>query len=128
MWQEYNPNPLNNHADDCTVRALCKALDMTWDQAYARLVRKGFEMCVMPSNRAVFNAILRENGFTRYALPDTCPDCYTLADFANDNPTGLYVACTSDHVITIIDGTIYDAWNSEGEIPLYVWRKDDNNA
>lgn len=128
MLIHYNVNPTGRHVGDCTVRALSKALDLTWDQAYAMLAAQGFIMCDMPSSNAVFGAILKQNGFSRYAIPDTCPDCYTLQDFCNDNPQGLFVVGMSGHVATVIDGNIYDAWNSENEIVIYVWRKDENNA
>lgn len=37
MWQFYNPNPHGNRVIDCTVRALCKALDTDWDTAYCMI-------------------------------------------------------------------------------------------
>lgn len=125
MWELFINNPTGKHVGDCTVRALCKALDLEWDKAYMKLAAKGFEVCDMPSSNAVFGAVLRENGFKRETIPNECPDCYTLEDFANDHPTGTYVVGMSGHVATVIDGVIYDAWHSEAEIPLFVWRKDD---
>ena len=125
MWELYNTNPASRHVGDCTVRALCKALDIEWDKAYMKLAAKGFEMCDMPSSNAVFGAVLRENGFKRETIPNECPDCYTLEDFANDHPTGTYVVGMSGHVATVIDGVIYDAWHSENEVPIFVWVKDE---
>lgn len=125
MWQLYNENPSGRHVGDCTVRALGKALDLPWDRAYAMLVAKGFEMCDMPSSNAVFGAILKEHGFRRETIPDSCPECYTLEDFANDHPEGLFVVGMSGHVACVDSGVIFDAWHSEREIPIYVWRKED---
>lgn len=125
MWQLYNKNPSGRHVGDCTVRALGKALDLPWDRAYAMLAAKGFEMCDMPSSNAVFGAVLKEHGFRRETIPDSCPECYTLEDFAGDHPEGLFVVGMSGHVATVKDGVIYDAWHSEREIPVYVWRKED---
>ena len=125
MWELYNTNPTGKHVGDCTVRALTKALDLTWDQAYSMLAMQGYIMGDMPSSNAVFGAVLRANGFTREVIPNECPDCYTLEDFANDHPVGTFVVGMSGHVATVIDGVIYDAWHSESEIPIYVWRKDE---
>ena len=125
MWELYNPNPTARHVGDCTVRSLSRALGLTWDRAYAMLAAKGFEMCDMPSSNAVFGAVLKAHGFKREAIPNECPDCYTLEDFANDHPVGLFVVGMSGHVATVEDGVIYDAWHSENEIPIYVWRKED---
>lgn len=125
MLEYYNPNPAGRHVGDCTVRALSKALDISWEQAYAKLAKNGFLMGDMPSSNSVFGSVLRENGFKRETIPNECPDCYTLAEFARDHPEGTYVVGMSGHVAAVIDGTIYDAWNSEAEIPIYMWRKDD---
>lgn len=125
MWELYNTNPTGKHVGDCAVRALTKALDLTWDQAYSMLAMQGYIMGDMPSSNAVFGAVLKANGFTREVIPNECPDCYTLEDFANDHPAGTFVVGMSGHVATVIDGVIYDAWHSESEIPIYVWRKDE---
>lgn len=125
MWELYNTNPTGKHVGDCTVRALTKALDLSWDQAYSMLAMQGYIMGDMPSSNAVFGAVLKANGFTREVIPNECPDCYTLEDFANDHPAGTFVVGMSGHVATVIDGVIYDAWHSENEIPIYVWRKDE---
>lgn len=125
MWELYNTNPTGKHVGDCTVRALTKALDLTWDQAYSMLAMQGYIMGDMPSSNAVFGAVLKAHGFKREIIPNECPDCYTLEDFANDHPAGTFVVGMSGHVATVIDGVIYDAWHSENEVPIYVWRKDE---
>lgn len=37
MWKPYNPNPVGRSVGDCAVRAIAKALDVTWEkgQSYA---------------------------------------------------------------------------------------------
>ena len=123
MLEFYNIIPTGRHVGDCTVRALTKALDLDWETAYALLCLQGFVMHDMPSSNAVFGAVLKENGFAKAVIPDTCPDCYTLEDFANDHSKGLFVVGMSGHVATVEDGVIYDAWDSRSEIPIYVWAK-----
>ena len=53
----YNPNPKGDRVGDCTVRAICKALDLSWPAAYAGLAAKGYEMSDMPSSNAVWARI-----------------------------------------------------------------------
>ena len=83
----------------------------------------GYGMGDMSSSNSVWGAVLRQNGFSRKAIPDTCPDCYTFADFARDNPEGVFVLGTGTHVATVKDGVLYDSWDSRSEIPQYVWYK-----
>ena len=126
MWQYYNPNPTGRSVGDCAVRAIAKALDIDWETAYLLTSKNGFSMGDMPSSDSVWGAVLRQHGFYRANIPNTCPDCYTFADFARDNPNGVYVLGTGTHTATVIDGIIYDSWNSSNEIPIYFWyRKED---
>lgn len=126
MWVRYNANPDGRNVGDCTIRALSLALGQTWEQTYVGLALEGFAMGDMPSANHVWGAYLRRKGFRRRILPDTCPDCYTVADFARDHPSGTYLLALDGHVVCLIDGDWYDTWDSGGKTPLYYWtRKDD---
>lgn len=121
MWIEFNNNPTGRRVGDCAVRAVSKALGVDWETAYSMIATNGFSMGDMPSSNSVWGAVLRQNGFYRQSIPDTCPDCYTAEDFCRDNPKGTFVLGFGTHVATVIDGNIYDAWDSSKEIPQYVW-------
>lgn len=121
MWIKYNPNPTGRNVGDCAVRAVAKALGTDWENAYAMIVENGYAMGDMPSADSVWGAVLRQNGFYRKAIPNTCPDCYTAADFCLDNPYGTFVLAFGGHVATVVDGNLYDSWNSSQMIPVYVW-------
>lgn len=122
---EYNPNPTGRKVGDCAVRAVAKALGVDWEMAYVLIASNGFAMGDMPSSNSVWGAVLRQNGFYKMAIPDSCPDCYTFEDFARENPNGIFVLGTGSHVATVIDGNLYDVYDSSREIPVFVWfRKD----
>ena len=123
VFIEYNPNPVSRKVGDCTVRAVAKALDIDWETAYVKMAVNGFSMGDMPSSDSVWGAVLRHNGFKKEIIPNTCPDCYTAEDFAKDNPVGTFVLGFGGHVTTVVDGNLYDSWDSSKEIPAYVWRK-----
>lgn len=123
MWVKWNPNPAGRNVGDCSVRAVAKALSVEWETAYAMLVASGYWMCDMPSSDAVWGAVLRKYGFIRESVPDTCPDCYTADDFCRDHPDGVFVLGFGGHVATVVDGDIYDAWDSSHEVPQFVWRR-----
>lgn len=121
MWIEYNKNPTGRRVGDCAVRAISVALDVDWETAYSMMAVNGFAMGDMPSANSVWGAVLRQNGFYREAVPNSCPDCYTAEDFCKDHPQGTYVLGFGNHVATVIDGNIYDSWNSSQECPQYYW-------
>lgn len=121
MWIKYNPNPTGRTVGDCAVRAVSAALGIDWEEAYNLIADAGYNMGDMPSSNSVWGAVLRQHGFYRAAIPNTCPDCYTAADFANEHPVGIFVLGFGTHVATIVDGNLYDSWNSLNEIPQYYW-------
>lgn len=120
-WKEYNPNPTARRVGDCAVRAVAKALGVDWETAYSMISAAGFGMGDMPSSDSVWGAVLRQNGFYREAIPNTCPNCYTVAEFATEHPNGVYVLALGGHVVTVENGDWYDTWNSGNEIPMYYW-------
>lgn len=126
MWIPYNPNPTGRNVEDCSVRAITKALGVDWETAYALIAQNGYRMGDMMHSNSVWGALLREHGFYRSALPNTCPSCYTAEDFARDNPHGVFVLGFGRHVATVVDGNIYDSWDSSKEIPQYYWYKKED--
>ena len=126
MWIEYNPNPTGRKVGDCAVRAVAKALGISWEDAYIMIADNGLAMGDMPSSDSVWGAVLRQHGFYRTSIPNTCPDCYTAADFCRDYPYGTYVLGFGGHVATVIKGNLYDAWDSSNEIPQFVWFRKEN--
>ena len=126
VFVEYNPNPTLRRVGDCAVRAVAAALGIDWETAYALIAANGFQMGDLPSSDSVWGSVLRQNGFYRAAIPNSCPDCYTAEDFAKDNPKGIFVLGFGGHVATIRDGRLYDSWDSSREVPQFYWyRKDD---
>ena len=124
----YNPNPLKKDTIDCTVRAISKLFDLTWDRAFMKIVLEAFQQKSMPTADAVWGNYLRKNGYQRHIIPDMCPECYTVAEFAKDHPVGKYLLKTHEHVIAVCDGDYYDTFDSGNEVPIYYWERIANNA
>lgn len=125
MYSHFNPNPCGKNVGDCTVRAISKATGMEWGEVYLRLCIQGYLDGDMPSANACWGRYLRSIGYRRYIAPDTCPDCYTVRQFAEDHPVGTYILALSGHVVCVLDGVIWDSWDSSNENVLYYWVKED---
>lgn len=78
----------------------------------------------IPSANHAWGSYLHKLGYHRHVIPDQCPDCYSVADFANDNPIGTFILGTGTHVVAVIDGSYYDTWDSGEEVPVYYWKKE----
>ena len=77
----------------------------------------------MPSANYVWGSYLRRCGWKRYTLPNSCPDCYTVAQFAKDHSDGTYILAMATHVVCVQNGDWLDTWDSGDEVPLYYWQK-----
>lgn len=130
MWIKWNPNPAANRTEDCAIRAVAAALNVDWDTAFDLIAFNAKRMGETMHKDAAWGSVLRQHGFHRAVIPNTCPDCYTAADFCLEHPRGVYVLGFGGHTAAVVDGALLDTWNSSDEIPVYYWyrRKDDANG
>ena len=124
-WRYYNPNPAGLHIGDCVVRAISAVTDQDWEQTYTGLALQGYALSDLPHANHVWRAYLRSKGYDVAAIPNTCPNCYTVGDFADEHPEGRYVLGTGTHAVAAIDGVIWDTYDSRSLIPIvYFYKKE----
>lgn len=121
MFIYFNSNPSGKSTGDCVIRAISKVLERSWQQIYLDLCVQGYLMADWGSSNPVWDTYLRGKGFDRAVIPNTCPDCFTISDFAHENPQGVYIVATGTHAVAVVDGNIYDSWDSSNEIPTYYY-------
>ena len=126
MYVYRNLNPYNKHVGDCVIRAIANTMEADWVDVYDDITRLGKILKDMPSSNHVWGIYLKNNGYRKHIIPNTCPDCYSVKDFCKDNPVGTFVLGFGGHVATVKNGKIYDSWNSSNEIPIYIWYKKDH--
>ena len=125
MYSYYNANPYKIRVGDCVIRAISKALNQPWEDTYIDLTIQGYLMGDLLSSNAVWGAYLKSKGFTRDIISNDCPECYTIQDFCNEYPQGTYVIGTGSHAVAVVDGQIFDTWDSSDETPIYFYRKEE---
>ena len=123
MWVKYNDNPTLNITRDCAIRAVGVALDISWGQAFILLASMAYQMGETMDSDLVWGAVLRQEGFSKHLAPD-CVGCYTIAEFADEHPQGIYVMKTDGHVVAAVDGNYYDSFDSGNEPLIYYWSKN----
>lgn len=125
MYIYYNENPRGNYyAGDCVIRAISVVTGKTWEEIYAALCAEGFYIGDWGNNNGAWDWYLRSLGYKRYICSNDCPYCYSVADFANDHPTGKYVLASGTHAIALVSGNWYDSWDS-GSVPIiYYYTKE----
>lgn len=124
-WVYFQPNDkdLKDKYGDCTIRALCKALNCTcleafdkvlpfmrksqclWNSAPQKLVKEWFEQLGF-----VYHGVSNKSGSKRP----------TVEDFAKNHPNGTYIVKVAHHQVAVVNGKYYDTWNS-GWKTMYGW-------
>lgn len=120
----YNPNPRGKSVGDCVVRGISKLLNQDWLDTYIDLCFHGALAADMPSGNAVWSSYLMSLGYDKYHLPNMCPNCYTIKEFCEDHPHGSFLLAVGDHVVAVVDGDYYDAWDSGSESVISYFTKD----
>lgn len=123
MWIDYNVNPVSARVEDCAIRAVSVALDIPWDDAFDLIAYNAKAMGTVMHSDAAWGSVLRQHGFERDIIPNTCPNCYTIWDFCKDHPKGRYVLGTGSHAVAVVNGNYVDTWDSGNEIPVYFWKE-----
>lgn len=121
MYKYLNENPKQNRVGDCVIRAISTALNQSWEETYIDLCLQGYLMSDLPSSNAVWNAYLKNKGYTREFIKNDCPECYSISDFAKEYPIGVYIIGTGTHAVAVIDGDILDNWDCSDEQPIYFY-------
>ncbi len=115
-------NPVAAKVGDCAVRAVAKALNLSWDEAFDILVDTARLRGDMPNSNAVIDEVLSDYGFHKETFTD-CKRCHTVSEFAKNHPYGTYVLGTGSHVVAVVNGDFYDSWRSDDETVIYYWTK-----
>ena len=123
-YKFFNPNPDGKLIDDCTIRALSIVLKLDWETVYTKLSILGLMYHDMMNANYIWAKLLDEYGFRRHVIPDTCPSCYTVRQFAIDNPEGTFLLATGSHVVVVIDGDYYDTFDSGDYVPICFWKQE----
>lgn len=124
MFVEVNLNPYKKSVGDCVIRAISMAEDQEWDETFLDLMIKCFQLKDIPSSNNAWPAFLRDLGYSRHIIPNTCPDCYTIKDFVRDNPVGTFILATGSHVVAVKDGCYFDSFDSGMEVPIFYFKKE----
>ena len=127
MWRYFNPNPVAAREEDCAIRAVCAALGISWDEAFDMIAHNAKQMGAMMHNNAAWGSVLRQHGFTKRIIPNTCPECYDAGDFCMDHPRGVFVLGFDRHTATVRDGVLLDTFDSLDEIPIFYWTRERMN-
>lgn len=123
-WVYYQPNKkdLKDRYGDCTIRALSKALNCSWLEAYDKMVpicREAQTSNIFAAPAAIRNPLVESLGFKYTGISNKRGTKRPTVDsFAKDHPNGTYICNLSNHEVAVVNGKYYDTWDC-GQYSLY---------
>lgn len=120
-FEYFQPN--GHITGDCSIRAVCGALNISWHTALDKLVEYAHKLSETPTSTECVGALLIENGFKWHPIDVSDggkrPKVY---EFANSHNTAC-VLRVSSHLVCSVGGNYKDIWDC-GEKCLYgYWEK-----
>ena len=106
MYRYYNANPMLNNIEDCSIRALSVAENISWDEAYRILSDYARKRGLMLSSVMSIEQFLDDN-YNR-----VCNYDMTVQDFIEENPYGTYLITMPGHITVVKDGINYDTFST----------------
>lgn len=124
MYKYYQPNrkDLKDKYGDCTIRALSKALNVSWIEAFELTIPYCKEyQCTnifdMPHNLEA--EVMSKLGFKYYGISNKSGSKRpTVAGFAKTHNKGVFILNVANHEVAVIDGVYFDTWDC-GSKSLY---------
>lgn len=111
---KYNANPKGRKTTDCVIRALCTALNDSWENTYRNLVDYSIRQGLMCTEKRAFTFYLNAKGYKMEKMPKRGDNTrYTVQQFANEiaKPKTVYILNLANHLTVIKDGVLLDTWN-----------------
>ena len=114
----YQPNKkdLKDELSDCTIRALSKALNVSWIEAFdlqIPLCREAQVTNIFAAPAKVRNALMDKLGFSYTGISNKAGSKRPTVDsFAKNHRSGTYICNVANHEVAVVDGKYYDTWDS----------------
>lgn len=120
----YNANPRNRKGCDCVVRAICTALGQSWEQTVRELTELGIKHGYLLNDPSLFPKYLESKGWIKKPQPRKSDNTkYTGVEFCHLTKESIVWAVGYDftrivanlggnHTVAIIDGKVWDIWDS----------------
>lgn len=119
MYRFYNANNRNRFVDDCTIRAISVAEDLSWSEAYTKLSENARRHGMM-MNSVEFIEDYLDDRYERECFKNT-----SVGDFVEEHPKGIYLITMPNHITVCIDGTIYDTFDCTDRVMWCAWKVSD---
>lgn len=120
----YNANPHNRITTDCVIRAISTATEIPYNQVVMEMAELQCKTGFDPSENTLINKYLESKGWFKMKQPRKSDNTkYTGREWCKMFKGTCIANIGGHHIVAIINGRVYDTWNStDGCIGNY-WMK-----
>lgn len=132
----YNANPQDRNTGDCTIRALSLAYNKSYNNVKSELHNLASNNHGKFNDENVVRAYLEKNGY-KTKFDNTQQNLSTVEKFTKQHLHGCYVVFCSNkikqdtsnsfHLVAVLDGVIYDTWDSSDYFVIEAWEIQNNS-
>lgn len=113
----YNPNPTEGKKakkGDCVIRAFAIASDKTWLEAFDILTENARKTYNVPNDNQNYKEVFAQQGYVSTPVKVVKgKKRMTVLDFCKKNSKGRFILRVANHLTAVVDGIVYDSWNTE---------------
>lgn len=127
----FNANPKNRITGDCVIRALTVALDEPYETVYRELFEFSIKTKYMLNDKKCYEKWLETKGWIKQPQPRKDDNtkytgkefCEEVKEYSFNYPDRIFAKIGSHHVVAIVEGRIWDTWNSSSGCVGNYWIK-----
>ena len=116
VYYQPNTKDIKDEFGDCQIRALSKALNCSWLEAFDKAIsicREEWVSLIFDAPVKVRSRMLDKLGFDYHGISNKAGSKRPTVDsFAKDHPEGTYILAVAHHEVAVVNGKYYDTWDS----------------
>ena len=131
----YNANPKGRITTDCVVRAIVAATDLPYSQVVMELAELQCKTGYDDAEKRLYGKYLESKGFiahkqlrkhdgTKYTGKEFCKLLQSDYDYVIGKDIRIVANIGGCHVVAIVDGKVWDIWDSTGGCVGNYWMKE----
>lgn len=119
----FNANPKNRKGSDCVVRAVCTALEQSWEDTVREMTEVGLKHGFLLNDDKTIDKYMEYKGWvkcrqprkadnTKYTGKEWCRRLQAMEIPTCQRMSKIVANLGGHHTVAIMDGKVYDIWDS----------------
>ena len=124
-YKYYNANPKKRKTGDCVIRAICTALDKSWDDVLKDLTEYALKYKYSIASEELYEIYLMDHKWIKHNKPcKRNKNGYILKEWLKKHGEEAIVTIDSDHLTYVCNHIVYDIWDCTEQTVGNFWTKE----